>query len=63
MCINGDVRLIGGSQSSEGRVEVCYDNEWGTVCDEFWGAEDAGVVCRRAGFSRSGKFNDIIQID
>ena len=53
-CITGDIRLIGGSTSYEGRVELCRNNVWGTVCDDFWGFDDAAVVCRQAGFSRFG---------
>eukprot|EP00057_Strongylocentrotus_purpuratus_P035138 XP_797846.3 PREDICTED: soluble scavenger receptor cysteine-rich domain-containing protein SSC5D [Strongylocentrotus purpuratus] len=44
------VRLIGGSSINEGRVEVLYDGRWGTVCDDYWGPEDAGVACRMMGY-------------
>ena len=44
-CTDGDIRLVGGTTVNEGRVEICFSNVWGTVCDDFWGYPEAAVVC------------------
>jgi len=54
-CTNRDIRLIGGTNHYEGRVEVCLDEQWQTVCDDSWGSTDAEVVCRQLGYQSSGK--------
>ena len=47
-CSVGDIRLAGGRQRTEGRVEVCSNGVWGTVCDgRNWESLDATVVCRQ----------------
>ena len=50
-CTTGSVRLVGrGSTSSQGRVEMCYNNIWGTICGDTWTINEAVVVCNGLGY-------------
>ena len=48
-CTHGDVRLMDGSNVLEGRVELCINNAWGTVCTDSISEHDVKVICRQIG--------------
>ena len=53
----GKLRLISGEKISknEGRVEICFGGQWGTICDDSWDYYDAQVVCRQLGLGTAGQ--------
>ena len=53
-CVDGSVRLMNGSTSLEGRVEMCINSLWITVCDTSWSVIDSRVVCKQLGYSLAG---------
>jgi hypothetical protein len=52
VCQDGDLRVISNMSSPiEGSLEICINNSYGGICDDFWDVQDATVACRQLGFS------------
>ena len=54
-CMTGSLQLKGGSSPSEGRVEVCINDKWGTICDDSFDGNVAAVICKQLGFLNTSK--------
>ena len=54
-CVDGDLRLVNQKNGYHGRVEICIDRNWGTVCDDGWDDQNARVVCRQLGYGSTGE--------
>ena len=58
----GDLRLLsndGRVNASSGRLEVYYNRQWGTVCDDSFGQTEADSACRQLGFTSASTYNRV----
>ena len=53
-CSNGDIRLGDDIEGLRGRVEVCINMSWYTICHHGWSQREASVVCHQLGYSKHG---------
>ena len=53
--MDGSIRLAKGSEYNQGRLEVCYTGQWGTVCEKEFDTVDASVACSQLGFQTNGR--------
>ena len=55
----GMLRLMEGNYPSEGRVEVYCNEQWGTVCNDGFGENEADTVCRQLGYDTALSFDSL----
>ena len=56
LCSEGEVKLVGGSDDGDisGRVEMCVNEEWRSICSLGWSAQNTEVLCRELGYATRG---------
>ena len=52
---DGQIALFGGWTNMEGRIEICDNGIWDTVCDDNFDNVDASVICKQLGFPHQGE--------
>ena len=52
-CTDGNIRL-GDEAELRGRIEVCINKVWSTICTKNWTPKEASVVCSQLGYSKFG---------
>ena len=60
LCLDGTIRTVGGPSELIGRVEVCVNTTWGTICGDNWSDTNALVFCRQLGHSPYGIISEKI---
>ena len=53
---DGHLRLVGSDFNAEGRVEIYHQKKWGTICDDWWGVEEAHVTCKQLGYRLGAQY-------
>ena len=54
-CTYGDIWLVGGSVPTAGRVEICINGSWGTIClSSYWDSRETAVICKQLGYHSLG---------
>ena len=49
-CVTDSVRLVRGSDPSEGQVELCVSQFWHPVCDDGFTVNETQLICKALGY-------------
>ena len=52
-CNESEVKLVDGASTEDGRMVICFNGLWGSVCHNNWDDHDAEVVCKQLGYNGS----------
>lgn len=55
-CTNDTLRLVNGYKKYTGRLEICINGVWSTVCNDSWTNTNTQVACRQLGYPSTSKF-------
>ena len=50
-CMDGEIRLVGGSNDAEGTVEICFGSLWGAISATTWTGANTQVTCKQLGYT------------
>jgi len=53
-CTDFEIDLVEGAPANEGKIKVCLNHFWGTVCDRYLDTTDANTLCHQLGFQQIG---------
>ena len=56
---DGQIRLQRAQYTNQGLVEVYCNGQWGTICDDFFGLNDANTVCRQQGYTGAEAYDSL----
>ena len=59
-CTDYDVQLVDGPNHNEGRVLICINEVWGTLCNSGIHYNDARVICHELGYHRGIDINILL---
>ena len=63
-CTHGKICLVSGKTKNTGRLQICYNGRWGSVCDDLFGDVDASVACRQLGYETGGcMYNKYVYVE